>query len=152
MPIRFLLSLLVLVLVAQYPALADEQWQALSATAMGTTGDVSFRPDRITFQNGAFLSLEPVETFTIIDRGESRAAVLYRVTTPDDPVLLQNNRLCGYRSNFDHVTFIAVWSRDKETSSNMPNRFLDTYRGGRANPQQGSESASVCSSYSYVNQ
>ena len=85
MPIRFLLSVLAIVLAAQFPALAasPEQWEAVSTTAMSITGKVRFSPDRITFQNGKFLPLAPGQERSRLPRGaSSRPATLYRVTKP----------------------------------------------------------------------
>ena len=91
-------QLLALVLAARSPALAasPEQWEAVSTTASSITGNVRFSPDRITFQNGKSLPLEPAGV--VPQFGEAMgtvSATLYRVTKPDDPALLQGTRLCG---------------------------------------------------------
>jgi hypothetical protein len=146
MPIRFLLSLLACALVAQSPALAasPEQWEAVSTTAMAITGNVRFSPDRITFQNGKFLALAPAGAITVIEGRESRPATLYRVTKPDDPVLLQGTRLCGGRTP-EPVTFIAVW-RHQPFGGDVDPRDLIVYSGSASPATGGGHS---CATYSY---
>jgi hypothetical protein len=92
-----------------WPASAAEQWQVVGTTAMGTTGDVTFSPDRIAFGNGKALPLAAAGTVRDFEvHGKKVNATLYRVTAPDDPLLLNGNRLCGGRPP-QPVTFIAVW-------------------------------------------
>jgi hypothetical protein len=124
MPIRFLLSLLACALVAQSPALAasPEQWEAVSTTAMAITGNVRFSPDRITFQNGKFLAFAPAGAITVTEGRENRPATLYRVTKPDDPILLQGTRLCGGRTP-EPVTF-------SRRASTLGNEDVDNSTGG----------------------
>jgi len=123
------LAPLSLLAFAQSPALAAslEQWEAVSRTAMAVTGTVQFSADRITFQNGKFLPLAPAGTITVSEGRESRPATLYRVTKPDDPVLLQGNRLCGGRTP-DPVIFIVVW-RHRPFGGDVDPRDLIVYSG-----------------------
>jgi hypothetical protein len=77
---------------------AGEHWEAVSTTAISITGDVTFAPGRITFGNGKSLPLAAAGS--VPGFGAPTGAVdatLYRVTAPDDPVLLHGNRLCGGR-------------------------------------------------------
>ena len=67
-------------------AAPPEQWEAVSTTALSITGNVRFSTDRITFQNGKLLPLEPAGI--VPQFGEAMgtmSATLYRVTKPDDP-------------------------------------------------------------------
>jgi hypothetical protein len=146
MPIRFLLSLLACALVAQSPALAasPEQWEAVSTTAMAITGNVRFSPDRITFQNGKFLAFAPAGAITVTEGRENRPATLYRVTKPDDPILLQGTRLCGGRTP-EPVNFIAVW-RPQPFGGDVDPRDLIVYSGSASPANGGGHS---CATYSY---
>ncbi len=83
-----------------------ERWAAASTTAMSITGDVTFAPDKIRFQNGQSLSLAPAGSIAgFATDGGKVDAMLYKVTKPNDPRLLRGNHLCGGHS----ATFIAVW-------------------------------------------
>lgn len=64
-------------------------WQAMSTTAMSITGDITLSGDRITFANGQFLDLQPVE------QDAANGQTLFRVTTKANPELLNGNRICG---------------------------------------------------------
>lgn len=113
MPSRALLPMLLTsALLAQSPAPVaspPERWQAVSTTASSVTGNVTFSPDRITFQNGKSLSLAPAGTNPAFQMNRQKvSATLFRITKPDDPVLLGGNRLCGGRTPRP-VTFIVVW-------------------------------------------
>jgi hypothetical protein len=77
-----------------------ETWTPLGRMAQTITGRVTFTPTEITFQNGKLLPLarggqmlfrpEPKKKKVMVD--------LYRVTSPDDPVLENGNRLCKGKS------------------------------------------------------
>jgi hypothetical protein len=148
MPIRFLLLLLSLVLAARSPALAaaPEQWEAVSTTAMAITGNVRFSPDRITFQNGKFLPLEPAGI--VPQFGEAMgtvSATLYRVKKPDGPVLLQGTRLCGGRGP-QPVTFIAVW-KPAPVASDIDPRTMAAFSGSVRPTVAGGPN--FCGTYGY---
>src|SRR5437016_10979470 len=73
-----------------------ERWRAASTTAMSVTGDLTFAPNNIRFQNGQSLPLAIIgrlSGFNVL--GEKVDATLYRVTTPADPKLKNGNHLCG---------------------------------------------------------
>jgi hypothetical protein len=66
---------------------------------MAITGDVTLPPDRITFANHKSFPLAPAGTVPEFAAPTERvSATLYRVTAPDDPVLLHGNRLCEGRA------------------------------------------------------
>jgi hypothetical protein len=90
-------------------AAAGEKWEAVSTTALAITGNVTFSPDRITFANDESFPLAPAGTAPeFVAAMGIVSATLYRVTTPDDPILLHGNRLCGGKGP-QLVTFIAIW-------------------------------------------
>lgn len=64
-------------------------WQAMSTTAMSTTGDITLTNNRLTFSNQDFLAIEPV------DRNAEDGQTLFRVTTKTNPELLNGNLICG---------------------------------------------------------
>jgi hypothetical protein len=71
----------------------------LLSPAMAITGDVTLPPDRITFANHKSFPLAPAGTVPEFAAPMERvSATLYRVTAPDDPVLLHGNRLCEGRA------------------------------------------------------
>ena len=73
-----------------------ENWTPISRAAQTITGRVTFTPDEITFQNGKSLML--ARGGQMLFRPETKKkkvmADLYKVTSPDDPVLENGNRLC----------------------------------------------------------
>jgi hypothetical protein len=71
------------------PSIATTHWQAMSTTAMSITGDVTLSGHRITFANGEFLDLQPVE------QDAASRQTLFRVTQKTNPKLLNGNRICG---------------------------------------------------------
>ena len=90
---------------------AGEPWKAYSMTAISITGDITFSPDRITFGNGKSLPLAAAGSVPGFkgDDGKQVNATLFRVTAPDDPVLLSGQRLCGGHGP-QPVTFIVAWT------------------------------------------
>ncbi|HEX5325695.1 MAG TPA: lysozyme inhibitor LprI family protein, partial [Acetobacteraceae bacterium] len=103
---------------------APEHWAAVSNTALSITGDVTFSSDQITFQNGRSLSLSPVGGILMADGTNRRIeASLFRVTRPQDPVLLAGNTLCG-----SPITFIAVW-HPAPVGSDIDPRALAVFSG-----------------------
>src|SRR5580704_9312307 len=88
-----------------------ERWHATSTTAISVTGDVTFAPDKMQFQNGQSLPLAMIGRVPDFKAmGQSVNATLYRVTTPADPRLKNGNHLCGGGSRTQPVTYIAVWN------------------------------------------
>ena len=65
------------------------QWQALSRTASGITGDITLTDTELKFANKASISISPVEHDA--DTGQT----LFRVTSKTNPELLNGNLLCG---------------------------------------------------------
>jgi hypothetical protein len=116
-------------LLASSPAGAAEHWTAYSKTAESITGNVTFSPDRITFGNGKSLPLAVAGTVagfeTLGRRGQSTR---FRVTSPDDPVLLNGNRLCGGRTPVP-VTFIIVTQLPPQPPSIPALHVLDVFSG-----------------------
>ncbi|MDE2583340.1 MAG: hypothetical protein KGL52_17015 [Rhodospirillales bacterium] len=124
-----------------------ERWTATSTTSVSITGDVTFQPGKVTFQNGRSLALArigPVADFkTLLG---TVPATLYRVTPPADPVLENDNRLCGQGRHSWLVTFVVIW-RPSPLPGDVSPRMMDTF-SGRAAP--GSEQdAGFCGSFAY---
>jgi hypothetical protein len=73
-----------------------EVWTPISRTAQTITRRVTFTPGEITFQNGKSMML--ARGGQMLFRPEPKKkkvmADLYEVTSPDDPVLENGNRLC----------------------------------------------------------
>ena len=142
MPIRFVLALLFLAIVAPALAAAPEQWEAVSKTAMAITGNVRFSPDRITFGNGKSLPLAPAGDISGFGTPTGTAsATLYRVIAPSNPVLLHGNRLCG-----QPVTFIAVWKPARVGSDIDPREMAAFSGSARPTVAGGSD---FCGTYYY---
>ena len=89
----------------------SEIWTPTSRTAQSITGRVTFTPTQITFQNGKSLPLVPGGQ--ILFRPEPKKkpvmADLYKVTSPDDPVLENGNKLCKGTP----VSYLIVWKSEK---------------------------------------
>lgn len=61
----------------------------MSRTATAITGDITLTDTRLTFSNQAFISLEPIE------QDPETGQTLFKVTSGDNPELLNGNLLCG---------------------------------------------------------
>jgi hypothetical protein len=130
-----------------FAADAPEHWVAASTTAMSVTGNVTFEPKKITFQNGQSLPLSfigPAPRFKDMD--ETVSAVIYRVTTPSDPALKSGNRLCGGGKRMIPVTYIAVW-KPKPVFGDQPGRSMAAFSGEDA-PRSSAGNGS-CGVYNY---
>lgn len=64
-------------------------WQPLSRTATGITGQITLEDTKITFGNQASMSL------ALLEHDEQTGQTLFRVTSRDNPALLNGNLLCG---------------------------------------------------------
>lgn len=133
------------VAVAQGMALtSEEHWDPYSRTASAITGKVIFTPSRVTFENGKSLKLMRIGTLPqFASMYGKRAAILYKVTKPDDPVLLQGNRLCGGPKTPKPVTFFVVISGGAEKFD--PDRELVIFTSGDV-PTSDKD---TCATYNY---
>jgi hypothetical protein len=136
---------LLLAVSCPWAAAAGEHWEAVSTTAMSITGDVTFSPDRITFGNGKSLPLAAAGTAPNFDWSGKKTTTLFKVTAPDDPVLLHGNRLCGGKGP-QPVTFIAVWKPDL-VGSDVDPRGMAAFSGS-ARPTVAGGSG-FCGTYNY---
>jgi hypothetical protein len=128
------------------PALAAEHWAALSKTAQSITGDVTFTPQRITFQNGQSLPLVLVGAVPgFQEMGATVTVTLYRVTAPADPKLLRGNRLCGGAEAVP-ATYVAVWSPRPMAGDHAP-RSIEVFSG--AQPPRAAGGAESCGTFNY---
>lgn len=81
------------------PAMAMDmngKWVAASTTAMSITGDIEVSEDKIVFQTGASFDLKPVE-------GEAQLFTVESAT--ENPVLLNDNYLCGANAPPSYIAF-----------------------------------------------
>jgi hypothetical protein len=126
---------------------AVEHWEATSNTAMSITGNVTFAPDKIVFQNGRSLQLSLVghETAFKAD-GETADAAIYRVTSPADPTLRNGNHLCGGPGHAVPVTFIAVWVPAALPGDTAP-RSIAVFSGRDAPRSAGGDD--LCGTFNY---
>ncbi len=76
--------------------LPPETWTSISRTSQTITGRVMFSPGEITFQNGRSLPLAPGGQMVFRPEAKNKRVMvdLYRVTSPDDPVRENGNKLC----------------------------------------------------------
>jgi hypothetical protein len=129
-----------------WAAPAGEPWSAYSKTAIAVTGNITFSPDRITFGNGGALPLAPAGAAPdFVTVWGKRNASLFRVTAPDDPILLNGKRLCG-RSAPQPVTFIVI-SRPPPAVANLEIRAMDVFSG--AEPPKGVDDPHYCGNYNF---
>jgi hypothetical protein len=107
-------------------ATAPETWTPISPLAKTITGRVTFRPSEITFQNGTSLSL--ARGGQMLFRPETKKAKvmadLYRVTSPDNPLLENGNKLCKGKP----VAYLIVWKSEKVGNEADP-RILAPFSG-----------------------
>ena len=96
-----LLALFGLTATAIAQTAPPENWTPIGRMAQTITGPVTFGSSEITFQNGKSLALARggQTLFRPEPKQKNVLADLYRVTSPDDPVLENGNKLCkGSRS------------------------------------------------------
>jgi hypothetical protein len=90
---------------------APERWIPISRMAQTITGRVTFTPSEITFQNGKSLPL--ARGSQMLFRSEAKkkriVAEIYRVTSPDVPVLENGNKLC----NGKPVAYLIVFKSER---------------------------------------
>ncbi|WP_312418619.1 hypothetical protein [Shinella sp.] len=110
------LLILTLSLVLASPALADS-YSAISNTAMSITGDIEFDDFGITFENGKKITFDQLVGDTFVVGGETVNASVYSIADPEDPVLLNDNRLCG-----EPVTYVASWATQARQRSRSSRR------------------------------
>jgi hypothetical protein len=126
---------------------AAEHWEATSTTAMSITGNVTFTPEKIVFQNGRSLPLSflgHVAGFKAM--GETADAAIYRVTSPADPTLRNGNHLCGGAGHAVPVTFVAVWVPTALPGDATP-RSMAAFSGKDA--PRSAEGDDVCGTFNY---
>jgi hypothetical protein len=137
----FALSGLTLAAAAQ-TASAPETWTPISRTAQTITGRVTFTPSEITFQNGKSLPL--VRGGQMLFRPEAKKrkvmADLYKVTSPDDPVLQNGNKLCKGKP----IAYLIVWKSEKVGNETDP-RTLAPFSGQKLS----AGSPDDCGRYTY---
>jgi hypothetical protein len=112
---------------------------------MAVTGNVIFAPDRMTFQNGASLSLSKegrVRSFK--GMGEIVDATVYRVGVPADLSLRNENHVCGDGKRTVPVTYIVVW-HPKPLPGDKAVRAMAAFSGKR--PTRSDEDATSCGVY-----
>ena len=121
---------------------APEKWTAINRSAQITTGQVTFTPGEITFQNGKSLSL--VSAGQILFRPEAKKkkvmADVYRVTSSDDPVLENGNKLCKAKP----AAYLIIWKSEKTANETDP-RTMAPFAG----PKFTAGSPDDCGRYTY---
>lgn len=113
----------------------EDSYIASSSTAVSITGDIQMDDFSITFANGETLEFSELVADHFSVNGKTVPASLYRVSEPADPVLENDNQLCGSGD----VTYIATWGNDPLVTN------LAVFTGGDA-PADSSE---MCASYVY---
>jgi hypothetical protein len=123
------LSGLTLTAAAQ-TASAPETWTPITRAAQAITGRVTFTPSEITFQNGKSLQLTGAGQMLFRSEPKQKKVMadLYRVTSPDDPVLQNGNKLCKGRP----IAYLIVWKSEKAGNEADP-RTLAPFSGQKLN-------------------
>ena len=105
---------------------APETWTPIGRPAQAITGRVTFSPSEITFQNGKSLPLARCGQMLLRPEAKKKKVMvdLYRVTSPDDPVLENGNKLCKGKP----VAYLIVWKSDKVGNETDP-RTLAPFSG-----------------------
>jgi hypothetical protein len=113
-----------------------------SHTAQAVTGRVMLTATQLTFQNGSSLTL--VSGGQMLFRPELKKkkvmAYLYRVATPDDPVLENGNKLCKGKT----VAYVVMWKHEKAAGEIDP-RALAFFSGPKFDPGSPDD----CGRYTY---
>jgi hypothetical protein len=121
---------------------APENWKPIGRPAQTVTGRVTFTPSEITFQNGKSLPLAPggQMLFRPEPKKKKVMADLFRVTSSDDPVLENGNKLCRGKT----IAHLVVWKSEKIANEADP-RTLALFSG----PKLSAGSPDDCGRYTY---
>jgi hypothetical protein len=121
---------------------APENWTPIGRPAQTITGRVTFTPSEITFQNGKSLPLTPGGQMLFRPEAKKKRVVadLYRVTSPDAPVLENGNKLCKGKT----IAHLVVWKSEKVANEADP-RALAPFSG----PKLSAGSPDDCGRYTY---
>jgi hypothetical protein len=119
-----------------------ENWTPVGRMAQTITGRVTFTPSEITFQNGKSLPLARGGQMLFRPEPKKRKVMadLYKVTSPDDPVLDNGNKLCKGKP----IAYLIVWKSEKIGNETDP-RTLATFSG----PKLNAGSPDDCGRYTY---
>ena len=121
---------------------APQYWMPIGRPAQTITGRVTFTPSEITFQNGKSLPLAPGGQMLFRPEAKKKKVMtdLYRVTSPDDPVLESGNRLCKGKP----IAFLIIWKSEPVGKEADP-RTLAPFSG----PKLSAGSPDDCGRYIY---
>jgi hypothetical protein len=141
MALCFALSALAATATAQ-TVTAPENSTPIGRPAQTITGRVTFAPSEITFQNGKSLPLAPGGQMLFRSEAKKKKVMadLYRVTSPDDPVLENGSRLCKGKP----IAYLIVWKSEKIGNETDP-RTLTPFSG----PKLSAGSPDDCGRYMY---
>ena len=130
MALCFALSALTATATAQ-TVTAPENWMPIGRPAQTITGRVTFTPTEITFQNGKSLPLAPGGQMLFRPEAKKKKVMadLYRVTSSDDPVLENGNKLCKGKT----IAHLVVWKSEKIANETDP-RTLVPFSGPKLSP------------------
>lgn len=105
---------------------APESWTPISHTAQTITGRVTFAPPEIKFQNGNSLSLAPGSQMLFRPEPKKKrvTADLFKVVSPDNPLLENGNTLCKGKP----VAYVLVWKSER-TGNEADPRTLAPFSG-----------------------
>jgi hypothetical protein len=140
MALCFALSGLTATAIAQ--TTAPETWTPIGRMAQTITGRVTFMPTEITFQDGKSLplTLGGQMLFRPEPKQKKVLADLYRVRSPDDPVLENGNKLCKGKP----IAYLLVWKSENIGNQTNP-RTLAPFSG----PKLNAASPDDCGRYTY---
>jgi hypothetical protein len=121
---------------------APETWTPISRPSQTITGRVTFSPNEIIFGNGKSLPLAPGGQMLLRPEAKKKKVMvdLYRVTSPDDPVLENGNKLCKGKP----IAYLIVWKSEKVGNEAEP-RTLAPFSG----PKISAGSSDDCGRYVY---
>lgn len=107
-----LLSNFALLPLLAAPALAQDgspytiTLAATSNTAMAVTGDVVMDDFSVEFADGTVMEFSDLVGDTILVDGVEAFGSIYEMAAPEDPILLNDNQLCG----MGDVTYLAAYA------------------------------------------
>jgi hypothetical protein len=137
----------VVLTLAMMTSQSEWHWIAVSNTAMSITGDVTFTPTRMTFQNGQtielqYLAMRPTSARQRTSFGDAAHYRLYRVTSQTNPTLRNGNKLCDSGPTFLTIAY--------EPEASQETTVLAAFYTGAAAPPQWEESSTLCATFTYA--
>ena len=126
---------------------AIQHWEAFSVSAEGITGNVDITGTRMVFENRTVLELSYVGSASgvVLSAPKDLPAKIYRITNPQNPILLHGNTLCS------EIPFYVAWvEQSMKPLMEEWNELLLVIIKGREAPRANMDPNRICSAFTFT--